>query len=297
MVGRAAPARGARQRRPTGRRRDGAALRRRAASGLCRTEHMFLGDDRQAKMQPMIMAEDEAARRASLAELEPLQRDDFEGLLAEMAGMPVTIRLLDPPLHEFLPRAEDLAVEIERRLAAAGERRGRARWSANCTASGSWRRPTRCSAPAAAAWRCCSRRSTRCRSTRSSPPRSRCGSGKGTRRELEIMIPLVDYERELIAMRELVERTARGSGRAARRRAARLHRRHDDRAAARLPDRRPVGRARGLLQLRHQRPDADGARLLARRLRGALPDRVPAPQDRRPQPLRDDRRRRASASW
>ena len=88
--------------------------------GLCRTEHMFLGDDRQAKMQAMIMAAEEAERRAALAELEPLQRADFEGLFAEMAGLPVTIRLLDPPLHEFLPHADDLAAEIERRLAAPG---------------------------------------------------------------------------------------------------------------------------------------------------------------------------------
>ena len=88
--------------------------------GLCRTEHMFLGE-RQEPMQRMIMAEGEEQRRAVLAELEPLQRADFEGLFAEMAGLPVTIRLLDPPLHEFLPRAEDLVTEIERRLVAGGE--------------------------------------------------------------------------------------------------------------------------------------------------------------------------------
>jgi pyruvate,orthophosphate dikinase len=98
---------------------DADTARRFGASGvgLCRTEHMFLGDGRQARMQAMIMAEEEAERRASLAELEPLQREDFEGLFAAMAGLPVTIRLLDPPLHEFLPRAEDLVVEIERRHA------------------------------------------------------------------------------------------------------------------------------------------------------------------------------------
>ena len=82
--------------------------------GLCRTEHMFMAADRQPKMQAMIMAEDTAHRRAALAELLPLQEQDFEGLFEEMAGLPVTIRLLDPPLHEFLPSAEDLAVELER---------------------------------------------------------------------------------------------------------------------------------------------------------------------------------------
>jgi pyruvate,orthophosphate dikinase len=82
--------------------------------GLCRTEHMFMAADRQPKMQAMIMAEDTAHRREALAELLPLQEKDFEGLFEEMAGLPVTIRLLDPPLHEFLPSAEELAVELER---------------------------------------------------------------------------------------------------------------------------------------------------------------------------------------
>ena len=82
--------------------------------GLCRTEHMFMAADRQPKMQAMIMAEDTAHRREALAELLPLQTEDFEGLFEEMAGLPVTIRLLDPPLHEFLPSGEELAVELER---------------------------------------------------------------------------------------------------------------------------------------------------------------------------------------
>ena len=82
--------------------------------GLCRTEHMFMAADRQPKMQAMIMAEDTANRRAALAELLPLQEQDFEGLFEEMAELPVTIRLLDPPLHEFLPSGEELAVELER---------------------------------------------------------------------------------------------------------------------------------------------------------------------------------------
>jgi pyruvate, orthophosphate dikinase len=82
--------------------------------GLCRTEHMFMAADRQPKMQAMIMAEDGEHRRAALAELLPLQTEDFEGLFEAMTGLPVTIRLLDPPLHEFLPNSEDLAVELER---------------------------------------------------------------------------------------------------------------------------------------------------------------------------------------
>ena len=80
--------------------------------GLCRTEHMFMAAERQPKMQRMIMADDEAARRDALAELLPLQQADFEGLLEAMAGLPVTIRLLDPPLHEFMPDRFELHERI-----------------------------------------------------------------------------------------------------------------------------------------------------------------------------------------
>ena len=80
--------------------------------GLCRTEHMFMAADRQPKMQRMIMADDEAGRRAALDELLPLQQEDFEGLFAAMEGWPVTIRLLDPPLHEFLPDRVELVERI-----------------------------------------------------------------------------------------------------------------------------------------------------------------------------------------
>jgi phosphoenolpyruvate synthase/pyruvate phosphate dikinase len=71
--------------------------------GLCRTEHMFMAPDRQPLMRAMILAEDDGGRHAALDQLLPLQQRDFEGLFAEMAGLVVTIRLLDPPLHEFLP--------------------------------------------------------------------------------------------------------------------------------------------------------------------------------------------------
>jgi pyruvate, orthophosphate dikinase len=82
--------------------------------GLCRTEHMFMAADRQPKMRAMIMSETEEARRECLDELLPLQQEDFEGLFEEMAGLPVTIRLLDPPLHEFLPGMEEIAGDVER---------------------------------------------------------------------------------------------------------------------------------------------------------------------------------------
>ncbi|MHC5905747.1 pyruvate, phosphate dikinase [Streptomyces sp. S6] len=79
--------------------------------GLCRTEHMFLGE-RRALVEAMILARDDAAREQALAALLPLQRDDFTGILAAMDGLPVTIRLLDPPLHEFLPDRTALAVRL-----------------------------------------------------------------------------------------------------------------------------------------------------------------------------------------
>ncbi len=187
---------------------DAATARRFGAEGvgLCRTEHMFLGE-RQPKMQAMIMAEDEAARRTALAELEPLQQADFEGLFAEMTGLPVTIRLLDPPLHEFLPRAEDLLVEIERHLANSGgeppqelerqlhrvrqlEESNPMLGTRGCRLGllypEVYEMQVRAIVAAAVA------------------VRERLGEAP----HLEVMIPLVDYEGELAAMRALVERTA-----------------------------------------------------------------------------------------
>lgn len=83
--------------------------------GLARTEHMFFAEDRLPWMQKMILAETEEERREALFKLLPLQREDFYGLFKEMAGYPVTIRLLDPPLHEFLPKREELLMQINRK--------------------------------------------------------------------------------------------------------------------------------------------------------------------------------------
>jgi pyruvate, orthophosphate dikinase len=82
--------------------------------GLCRTEHMFFGEGRIPIMQRMILADTEADRRKALNQLLPLQRDDFYGVFKGMHGQPVTIRTIDPPLHEFLPKREDLMVDIAR---------------------------------------------------------------------------------------------------------------------------------------------------------------------------------------
>ncbi len=80
--------------------------------GLCRTEHMFFGDQRLAAMREMILADGVGAREKALEKLLPLQRGDFVGIFREMAGFPVTIRLLDPPLHEFLPNVDELLSEL-----------------------------------------------------------------------------------------------------------------------------------------------------------------------------------------
>ena len=83
--------------------------------GLCRTEHMFMAPDRLPVVQEMILAADEKARRAALDRLLPVQQGDFEGIFEAMAGFPVTIRLLDPPLHEFLPSVEEATSDAMRR--------------------------------------------------------------------------------------------------------------------------------------------------------------------------------------
>ena len=94
--------------------RDAAVARRFGAEGigLCRTEHMFFAEERISHMQAMILAHTEKERRRALAKLLPMQRKDFIGLFRVMEGLPVIIRLLDPPLHEFLPRREKLMVEV-----------------------------------------------------------------------------------------------------------------------------------------------------------------------------------------
>ena len=107
--------------------------------GLCRTEHMFLGEDRVAIVRRMILSDNEADEQAALDELAVLQRADFVGILEAMDGLPVTVRLLDPPLHEFLPDTEELAGQAGDRRAV---RRGR---GAPARPPAPGRRSTRCS--------------------------------------------------------------------------------------------------------------------------------------------------------
>jgi pyruvate,orthophosphate dikinase len=89
--------------------------------GLCRTEHMFFAEDRITHVQAMILTRDEKSRRKALLKLLPMQRKDFAGLFTAMNGFPVVIRTLDPPLHEFLPKRENLMVDLARLPNAGGK--------------------------------------------------------------------------------------------------------------------------------------------------------------------------------
>jgi pyruvate,orthophosphate dikinase len=178
--------------------------------GLCRTEHMFMAADRQPKMRAMIMASGEADRRAALAELLPLQQADFEGLFEAMEGLPVTIRLLDPPLHEFLPSEIDLldelraargrdpheVAEIERTLKRVQElsESNPMLGTRGCRLGILY--PEIYEMQVAAIMRA------------ARAVRERTGRAPHT----EVMIPLINYDRELTLVRELVLRIAEQEG-------------------------------------------------------------------------------------
>ncbi|RYC32278.1 pyruvate, phosphate dikinase [Lichenibacterium minor] len=103
---------------------DARAARRFGAEGigLCRTEHMFFEGDRIVSVREMILADDEAGRRAALDKLLPIQREDFRQLFGIMSGLPVTIRLLDPPLHEFLPHTDEEMDEVAASLGLSADK-------------------------------------------------------------------------------------------------------------------------------------------------------------------------------
>jgi pyruvate,orthophosphate dikinase len=156
--------------------------------GLCRTEHMFFGDERLPVMQEMILADTEAARRAALDRLLPFQQSDFEGIFEAMHGLPVTIRLLDPPLHEFLPPEEQATSEQMRaRIRALHEANpmlGLRGCRLGLTYPEVYEMQIRAIARAARA----------------------VAERTGEAPQVEIMHPLVDFAEELHRLRELTER-------------------------------------------------------------------------------------------
>ena len=178
--------------------------------GLCRTEHMFMEAERQPKMRAMIMADTEADRRAALEDLLPLQRSDFEGLFEAMGDRPVTIRLLDPPLHEFLPTRWDLLEERERLRRAGDDAR-----AAHVERMLARLRDLEEVNPMLGTRGC--RLGVLHPEVYEMQVRAIVGAALAVRERtgvtptVEIMIPLVAYEQELEQMRALVERAAAGT--------------------------------------------------------------------------------------
>ncbi len=155
--------------------------------GLCRTEHMFFGEDRLPVVQEMILAFDEAGRRAALDRLLPFQQTDFEGIFEAMAGFPVVIRLLDPPLHEFLPDLEDATDERMRQRIKVLHESNPMLGTRGCRLGIQWPEIYEMQVRAIA------------RAARAVRERS------GNAPHVEIMHPLVGFREELRRLRELTE--------------------------------------------------------------------------------------------
>ena len=172
--------------------------------GLCRSEHIFLGTEHQARMQRMIMVETDEERAEALDELLQLQEQHFERLFGAMEGLPVTIRLLDPPLHEFIPNAEELAQEVERARIEESDELEELEHTLDRVHTLAETNPM------------LGTRGVRLgvlhpeiyeMQMRAILRAARTARGKtGESPRLEVMVPLVTYEQELELMRELLER-------------------------------------------------------------------------------------------
>jgi pyruvate,orthophosphate dikinase len=235
-----------------------------AGIGLCRTEHMFLGERRRL-VERMILAATDEERQAALAELLPLQRADFEAILAAMDGRPVTIRLLDPPLHEFLPSLAELTATVAPRGARRGPgprghaARGRPPHARGEPDAGAARRPSR---------------PRRTRPVRDAGARDRRGHprpDRGRRRP-----PAGDHG--AARGRRRGDGGGAGGDRAGpgRVRPARHPDRVDDRDTAGRADRGRGGPLGRVLLVRHQRPHADDVGVLSGRRGGDVPPGLPA---------------------
>ena len=254
--------------------------------GLCRTEHMFLGERRQ-HVERLILAEDDEQRGQALEALLPLQRWDFLQILTAMDGLPTTIRLLEPPLHEFLPNITELSVRV-----ALAEARGEKNENdlrlmqavhslheqnpmlglrgvrLGLVVPGLFDLQVRAIAEATAQL-----------------------IKLGRDPQPEIMIPLVGSVQELRDHRDRRQEGAGRSGRADTGVELTTAARHDDRAAAGGDDRGADRRGRGVLLLRHQRSDPDHLGVLPRRRRGRVLLHLPGDGHLRYLPVRDPRRR------
>ncbi len=162
--------------------------------GLCRTEHMFMAEDRLPIVRAMILAATEQERAAALARLLPLQQGDFEGLFEAMAGLPVTIRLLDPPLHEFLPPLEEVTDEATRDRVLALREANPMLGTRGCRLGLEWPEIYEMQIRAIV------------RAAHAVEQRT------GLVPLVEIMHPLVAFDEELVRLRELTARTAAEEG-------------------------------------------------------------------------------------
>jgi pyruvate,orthophosphate dikinase len=162
--------------------------------GLCRTEHMFFGEERLPIVQEMILAGDEPARRDALDRLLPFQQSDFEGIFEAMTGLPVTIRLLDPPLHEFLPSLEETVDERIRERIKSLQEANPMLGTRGCRLGLQWPEIYEMQVRAIV------------RAAQAVHDRT------GEAPLVEIMHPLVGFAEELRRLRELTERTATAEG-------------------------------------------------------------------------------------
>ena len=227
--------------------------------GLCRTEHMFLAPDRLPVVRRMILANTEDEEAAALDELRVVQQADFEEILEAMDGLPVTVRLLDPPLHEFLPSTEELRIKEaglgprprpRRRCSHAAES-----WAEHNPMIGT--RGVRLGVIKPGLY------AMQVRALLDAATKLRAAGGNPI---VEIMIPLTVTREELALARSWVETEIEDEYKGVRKTSG-DHDRHDDRDAPRGAPRRRDRRGLRLLQLRHQRPHPDDVRLQPRRRR------------------------------
>ena len=253
--------------------------------GLCRTEHMFFDGERIVAVREMILSETEQGRRAALAKLLPMQRQDFAELFEIMTGLPVTIRLLDPPLHEFLPNTDEEIDEVAKVMKVSADKlRARSAELHEVNPMLGFR-------GVRLAIRYPEIAEMQARAIFEGAVEAGRKTGKPV--TAEIMVPLIIGRPELELGQGDHRRRGRG-GRQGDRRQGSLSRRHDDRAAARGVAGGRYRKKRRVLLLRHQRPDPDHARRVARRRR-VIPGHVHregAAQDRSVRESRHRGRRR-----
>ena len=224
--------------------------------GLCRTEHMFFEETRIRTVREMILSEDEQSRRAALSKLLPMQRADFVELFEIMKGLPVTIRLLDPPLHEFLPHTQAEIEEVARAMNTDPRRLAdRARDLAEFNPMLGFR-----GCRLAVAYPEIAEMQARAIFEAAVEAGKRTGKAVN----LEVMVPLIATKAEFDLVKARIDSTASAVMKETGDQTE-LSGRHDDRAAARVSVGRRHRADRGILLLRHQRPDADHLRHQPRR--------------------------------